>query len=340
MHPRRTACCEHLLTRTLILNDQRPRRRVASESGQQVIGGRYELTSPISTGGMGQVWRGYDTVLDRDIAVKLIRPDLTRDENTRAQLISRFRREARVTAKIEYSGVPAVYDAAFDTSADRLYLVMQPVHGVSLSDMLAERGAQDVEWAASVAAQGCAALSYAHAVPIVHRDLKPSNILISTDGVIKVVDFGVAAVLGTDVTQLTDTGDIVGSKPYMSPEQIRNTVISPAPTSTRWVAYCTRWWQAPHRSPLPTTSGWCTNTWKTRRHRCASYAPTCRRRWNSSCSPCSRNSRMIDRAVRGTCTNNSCRSCPWPREPRARGAQPSPTPRGRIGTRWRCAHQR
>ena len=198
-----------------------------SSAQPQVIGGRYELTAPVSTGGMGQVWRGYDTVLDRDIAVKLIRPDLTRDDDTRAELISRFRREARVTAKIEHSSVPAVYDAAFDVHADRLYLVMQLVHGVSVADVLAERGAASVEWAVSVAAQVCAALSYAHALPVVHRDLKPANIMIADDGGVKVLDFGVAAVLRSDVTQLTATGNVIGTKPYMSPEQIHNTTVSP-----------------------------------------------------------------------------------------------------------------
>src|SRR4030081_2536188 len=137
---------------------------------------------------MGQVWRGYATILDRDIAVKLIRPGIAETGDDRDELIARFRREARVTAKIEHSSVPAVYDAAFDEGADRLFLVMQLVHGVSLADVLAERGALPVPWAASIAAQICAVLSYAHAVPVVHRDLKPGNIMISRDGGVKVLD--------------------------------------------------------------------------------------------------------------------------------------------------------
>ncbi|OLZ51889.1 serine/threonine-protein kinase [Amycolatopsis keratiniphila] len=193
----------------------------------QVIAGRYELTEPISTGGMGQVWRGYDTVLDRDIAVKLIRPGIVETSADRDELIARFRREARVTAKIEHSGVPAVYDAAFDENVDRLFLVMQLVHGFSLADVLAERGALQVSWAASIAAQVCAVLSYAHAVPVVHRDLKPGNIMISRDGGVKVLDFGVAALLRNDVTKLTSTGRVIGTKPYMSPEQIQNNPVTP-----------------------------------------------------------------------------------------------------------------
>jgi serine/threonine protein kinase len=196
-------------------------------ASSQVIAGRYELTAPISRGGMGEVWRGYDTVLDRDIAVKLIRPGIVDTAEDREELIGRFKREARVTAKVEHPGVPAVYDAAFDSSVDRLFLVMQLVHGVSLADVLAERGALPTAWAASIGAQICAVLSYAHAVPIVHRDLKPGNIMIAEDGGVKVLDFGIAAVLRSGVTKLTSTGRVVGTKPYMSPEQIRNLPISP-----------------------------------------------------------------------------------------------------------------
>lgn len=193
----------------------------------KVIADRYELTAPIKHGGMGEVWRGYDTVLDRDIAVKLIRPQIIASDEDREELVGRFRREARVTAKVEHPGVPAVYDAAFDGSTDQLFIVMQLVHGVSVSDVLAEQGALPVPWAASVGAQICSVLSYAHAVPIVHRDLKPGNVMIARGGVVKVLDFGIAALLRNDVTKLTSTGRVVGTKPYMSPEQIRNLPVTP-----------------------------------------------------------------------------------------------------------------
>jgi serine/threonine protein kinase len=198
---------------------------VAAQS--KVIAGRYELTAPIKHGGMGEVWRGYDTVLDRDIAVKLIRPQIVASDEDREELVGRFRREARVTAKVEHPGVPAVYDAAFDGSTDQLFIVMQLVHGVSVSDVLAEQGAVSVAWAASIAAQICSVLSYAHAVPIVHRDLKPGNVMIARGGLVKVLDFGIAALLRNDVTKLTSTGRVVGTKPYMSPEQIRNLPVTP-----------------------------------------------------------------------------------------------------------------
>ncbi|GAA1554657.1 serine/threonine protein kinase PkaE [Kribbella sancticallisti] len=193
----------------------------------RVIAGRYELAAPISRGGMGEVWRGYDTVLDRDIAVKLIRPQLLMVDEEREELVGRFRREARVMAKVEHPGVPAVYDAAFDDGSNQLFIVMQLIHGPSLSDVLAEETRLVPSWAASVAAQICSVLSYAHAVPVVHRDLKPGNIMLARGGVVKVLDFGIAALLRSDVTKLTSTGRVMGTKPYMSPEQIQNLPVTP-----------------------------------------------------------------------------------------------------------------
>jgi tetratricopeptide (TPR) repeat protein len=128
--------------------------------------------------------------------------------------------------------VPAIFDAAIDRGIgeddlERLYLVMQFVHGITLSDILAEHGRLPVSWAVAVAAQVCTVLSYAHAIPVVHRDLKPGNVMVGYDGTVKVLDFGVAAVLGTDVTRLTETGRIIGSRDYMSPEQFHGVAVTP-----------------------------------------------------------------------------------------------------------------
>ncbi|MGI5523186.1 protein kinase domain-containing protein [Micromonospora sp. CA-259024] len=190
---------------------------------------RYEV-SLLDGGGMGTVWLGYDTVLDRQVAIKQIRSEHHYSAALRRELADRFRREARVTAKIEHPGVPAVYDAAIDRDIDdieRLYLVMQFVRGVTVADLLSEEGPLPTHWAVAIAAQVCAVLSYAHAIPVVHRDLKPSNVMIDSGGNVKVLDFGVAAVLGTDVTRLTETGRIVGSRHYMSPEQFHGVGVSP-----------------------------------------------------------------------------------------------------------------
>ncbi|WP_369030741.1 serine/threonine-protein kinase [Streptomyces adonidis] len=195
--------------------------------------GRYELIEEIESGGMGTVWRGYDAVLDREIAVKLIRPDVVVSPAQAQEFARRFEREARVTARIGHHGVPQVYDAVLDeASFDRLYLVMEYVRGISLRRVLA--GAEDgaaarlpVSWAASIAAQICTVLSYAHAIPVVHRDLKPDNVLIASDGTVKVLDFGIAKLLHTDVTRLTATGNRIGTSRYMPPEQIDGAQITP-----------------------------------------------------------------------------------------------------------------
>jgi serine/threonine protein kinase len=199
--------------------------------------GRYELLGEIESGGMGTVWRGYDSVLDREIAIKRIHPDVFLSPTIAEEFTHRFRREARVTARINHHGVPQVYDAVLDeASGDRLYLVMEYVRGMSLRKALAAaypEGAEavstpfPVSWAASIAAQICTVLSYAHAVPVVHRDLKPDNVLIATDGTVKVLDFGIAKLLRTDVTRLTATGRVMGTTHYMAPEQIDNGQITP-----------------------------------------------------------------------------------------------------------------
>ncbi|MER5968643.1 serine/threonine-protein kinase [Streptomyces sp. NPDC002055] len=195
--------------------------------------GRYELIAEIESGGMGTVWRGYDAVLDREIAVKLIRPDVVASPAQAKEFAHRFEREARVTARIGHHGVPQVFDAVLDeASYDRLYLVMEYVRGISLRRVLtgAEDGAAvglPVSWAASIAAQICTVLSYAHAIPVVHRDLKPDNILIAADGTVKVLDFGIAKLLHTDVTRLTATGSRIGTSRYMPPEQIDCAQITP-----------------------------------------------------------------------------------------------------------------
>ncbi|GAB3699800.1 serine/threonine-protein kinase [Nocardiopsis oceani] len=186
------------------------------------IANRYEITDPISTGGMGQVFRGYDTVLDRQVAVKVIRPDLVGETAKYAEMAGRFRREARITARIEHPNVPAVYDAAVDTDKGLLYLVMQLVRGVPLGDVINEHAPDPMPVAAAVAvaAQICSALSHAHAVPVVHRDLKPGNVMVADDGTVKVLDFGIAAVLRTDTTRITMTGSQLGTCAYMPPEQV------------------------------------------------------------------------------------------------------------------------
>lgn len=192
---------------------------------RSVIAGRYELTTPIGQGGMGRVWQAYDTRLDRRVALKVLRSDVLPSGTAGRSVLARFRREARLTARLEHSGVPAMFDVGVD--GDQLFLVMQLVDGADLGDVLAERGRLSVEWAAAIAAQIAAVLAAAHAVSLVHRDLKPRNVMLSPGGVVRVLDFGVAALLDPEITRVTAVGETVGSPAYMSPEQITSSTVSP-----------------------------------------------------------------------------------------------------------------
>ncbi|WP_018638764.1 serine/threonine-protein kinase [Parafrankia elaeagni] len=190
-----------------------------------MIDRRYELESlPLARGGMGEVWVGRDVKLDREIAVKFVRfPDGRPDE----ELVRRFIRESRITARLVHPGVPAVYDAG--THDGRPYLVMQRVHGISVADLVAEQGALPVGWAAAIAAQAASVLAVAHRASLVHRDLKPGNLMLEPDGTVKVLDFGLAVALDrTDLSRITVTGQHLGSPAYMAPEQVLAGISAPA----------------------------------------------------------------------------------------------------------------
>jgi hypothetical protein len=188
-----------------------------AQAGRVLIDNRYELEpAPLARGGMGEVWVGRDTRLDREVAVKFIRfPDGQHDE----ELVRRFVRESRITARLEHPGVPAVYDGG--TYRGRPYLVMQRIHGISVADLIAEHGPLPVAWAAAIAAQVCAVLAVAHEASLVHRDLKPANLMLDRDGGVKVLDFGLAVALDlADMSQITRSGQTLGTPAYMAPEQI------------------------------------------------------------------------------------------------------------------------
>lgn len=185
-----------------------PRRRV--------LNGRYELDElPIGKGGMGEVWLGRDTKLGRRVAVKLIRfPDGQPDE----ELVQRFVRESRITAGLEHPGVPAVYDVGTDQG--RPFMVMQRIEGISGADLIAEHGALPVGWAAAIAAQACAVLAAAHRSSLIHRDLKPGNLMLCPDGTVRVLDFGLAVALASADSQITRSGQTLGTPAYMAPELV------------------------------------------------------------------------------------------------------------------------
>ncbi|MCE7010791.1 serine/threonine protein kinase [Kibdelosporangium philippinense] len=192
----------------------------------RVVGDRYELVRPLGRGGMGEVWLGRDYRLDRDVAVKLLRPNTLPAGADVEALIQRFNREARLTAKLENSGVPAVYDTGKDE--DDLYLVMQLIPGADLSDFQAENEPVPVSWVAAIGAQIASVLAAAHAVGLVHRDLKPRNVMITDTGEVKVLDFGIAVLRDVDMTRITRTAETVGTPAYMAPEQAMHGQTSPS----------------------------------------------------------------------------------------------------------------
>ncbi|GIH73210.1 serine/threonine-protein kinase [Sphaerimonospora thailandensis] len=182
-----------------------------------VVGERYQLVSRLGEGGYGEVWKGFDQSLDRHVAVKFIRAEKFPLQEELDEAEQRFRREARVTAKLRHPGVPIVYDVG--THETSLFLVMELVDGYRIDHLIDEHDPLPVAWAAAIGAQVCAVLTVAHAQSVIHRDLKPVNLILCADGTVKVLDFGIAAVLDPGATVITRLGEGVGTFCYMAPEQ-------------------------------------------------------------------------------------------------------------------------
>jgi serine/threonine protein kinase len=199
------------------------------ESGIR-IADRYRLERRIASGGMGVVWRGHDTQLDRPVAVKLLRNSLFHDDEEARR---RFEREARAAARLKGSGFATVYDHGDCLVGDEdvAYLVMELVEGEALSALLDREERLTPERAMAIVAAVADALRIVHREGIVHRDVKPGNILIEEDGTVKLVDFGIARI--NDVTSLTSTGVALGSLHYASPEQVDLKEITAAADSHR-----------------------------------------------------------------------------------------------------------
>ena len=198
-----------------------------AEPGVRTLGDRYELLSLIATGGMGQVWRAHDALLDRPVAVKVLRSEYTGDPT----FLARFRAEAQHTARLVHPNIAALHDygevVATDGSGETLaYLVMELVEGEPLSALLARCGRLDPHRTLDVVRQTAAALAVAHAAGVVHRDVKPGNVLVGWDGVVKITDFGIA--WSASSVPLTCTGQVVGTAHYLSPEQADGGKAGPA----------------------------------------------------------------------------------------------------------------
>ncbi|MGW7684259.1 serine/threonine-protein kinase [Kribbella sp. NPDC054772] len=186
-----------------------------------LLAGRYRTKEILGHGGMGEVYHGYDELLGRPVAVKLLRPDL-RDPFATA----RFQREARVAAVVKHPHVVAVYD--FGHSNGEYYLVMELVEGRSVTHELALHGPLETQRAVAIVREAASGLAAAHRHEIVHRDIKPDNLLIDLDGSVKVADFGIARSPGTSSLTTTSSGTILGTSYYLAPERALGHSATPA----------------------------------------------------------------------------------------------------------------
>lgn len=186
-------------------------------AGRKVLN-RYKIVEKIGGGGMSVVWKAYDLVLDRNVALKILRPEMSEDED----FIRRFRREAQSVASLSHPSIVGIYDVGEDRGL--YFIVMELIEGQTLRDKLKAEGKLEVQEALQIAAEICEALSHAHARRIIHRDIKPQNILLTRQGHVKVADFGIARALGGISTTSRDV--VIGSAPYISPEQAKNGVVS------------------------------------------------------------------------------------------------------------------
>jgi serine/threonine-protein kinase len=226
--------------------------------------GRYRLESLIAAGGMGQVWQAVDQLLDRPVAVKLLRPEYAHDP----VILARFRAEAHYVGHLPHPGIAQVYDYAEAGPTSPAYLVMELVDGPPLAALLAA-GPLLPRRTADVLAQAAEALHAAHVSGVVHRDIKPGNLLIAADGRVKITDFGIAS--SPQAASLTSTGTLLGTMGYLAPERASGRAATPASDlyALGVVGYECLTGQPPfqgeplqvalaHRDqPFPALPGWC-----------------------------------------------------------------------------------
>jgi eukaryotic-like serine/threonine-protein kinase len=197
-------------------------RRMTDEMTAQArqLGGRYQVGELLGYGGMAEVHRGRDLRLGRDVAIKMLRTDLARD----ATFQLRFRREAQNAASLNHPAIVSVYDTGEERTPNGEtlpFIVMEFVSGRTLKEVLGVEGRLLPRRALEITADICAALEFSHRHGIIHRDIKPGNVMLTQNGQVKVMDFGIARALASGATTMTQTSAVIGTAQYLSPEQAR-----------------------------------------------------------------------------------------------------------------------
>ncbi|WP_175410765.1 serine/threonine-protein kinase [Streptomyces sp. TRM64462] len=223
----------------------------------KVLGGRYRVTSVVGRGGMGVVARAVDELLNREVAVKVLRAFTDASAAELADLRARMQREAQAAARIRHSGVVTVHDVTEEQGLP--VIVMELVDGPSLDDLLMERGTLEPYEAAAIGAKLMDALDAAHRAGVLHRDVKPANVLLEHGGRVVLTDFGIATMeaSGDDaMAKLTRSGDIIGSVDYLPPERAQGR--EPGPASDIWSLGMTLYAAVEGTSPFRRNSAWST----------------------------------------------------------------------------------
>ncbi|MFI7286905.1 serine/threonine-protein kinase [Streptomyces anulatus] len=224
----------------------------APPSPRTVIDGRYELLEPIGSGGMGEVWKAHDRRLRRFVAVKGLLDRNAMTAATQTAALQRARREAEAIAKIEHQNVVTVHDQV--ETDNQVWIVMKLLEARSLGDLLSGDGILAVPRAANIGLQVLHGLRAVHAASVVHRDVKPGNVLVRDDGLVILVDFGIATFEGAD--RVTRSGSVIGTPPYLAPELFTPASPGPTPASDLWALGITLYEMVEGRVPFAGQEVW------------------------------------------------------------------------------------